>query len=134
MSGSMKKLAAVAHDVGHHAQSALSWLHPHLGEAALAERRSVVSLDLAAPEPYPEAVAEYEPLRLALRGLREKYQEILAGYDLSASDVHSALLEFEFPLAQDLHSCRVGVLLRAANGKQYRAQLDLPGELRVPTA
>jgi hypothetical protein len=129
---SLKKLAAVAHDIGHHAQSALSWVHPHLGEAAHAAGRRVVTVHLGALPPVVDVPEISDGLKLALPGLHAKFIEILARYGLNREVVASLTLEFEFP--GDPFSSRVGVELLATNGRRFVAQLDLPGEIRVPTA
>jgi hypothetical protein len=131
---SIKRLQAAAHDIGHHAQSGLSYLHPYLCEMAIATGLTHARIDLLRERPYPEALPEHGPLRLAVGVLREKFVHILAGYGLERALVASVTLEFSFPRERDCYSSRVSVRVVSASGREFRAQLDLPGELRIPTA
>jgi hypothetical protein len=53
-----------------------------------------MSVDLLDVEPCPPAFRGIEPLRLSLRGLREKLETILASEDFSLTDLSSAQLTF----------------------------------------
>jgi hypothetical protein len=66
---SLKTLQSVAHDIAHHAQSSLGWLHPHLSQACRAAGRTTVQIRLTDADPYPQLLEPMEPLRLALLGL-----------------------------------------------------------------
>jgi len=98
---SLKKLQAVAHDIAHHAQSSLSWIHPHLGEACAEAGVLDTSVELLMSS-RPRGLAARKPLELALSSLREKFFEMLSTYGLSREDVRAVRLEFRFsPLPRD---------------------------------
>ncbi len=92
---SLKKLQAVAHDIAHHAQSSLSWIHPHLGEACAEAGVLDTSVELLMSS-CPRGLAARKPLELALSSLREKFFEMLSTYGLSREDVRAVRLEFRF--------------------------------------
>lgn len=90
-------LAGVAHDIGHHAQSGLAWLYPHLGEACQSADQPSVTIDLLSERPYPSSIPEREPLVLALEALRSTFIRLLEQYGFQLSDLTAASLEFTFP-------------------------------------
>jgi hypothetical protein len=118
--GSLKKLQAVAHDIAHHAQSSLSFVHPHLGEACSEAGVLDVSIELLDVAPYPTGLSERAPLTLALGALHQRFLELLSRYDLSAADLSGARLEFRFkPERRDHYSCHVRSVLTAKSGRVY---------------
>ena len=116
---SLKKLQAVAHDIAHHAQSSLSWIHPHLGEACAEAGVLDTSVELLMSS-CPRGLAVRKPLELALSSLREKFFEMLSTYGLSREDVSAVRLEFRFsPLPRDNFSCAVRSVITARTGRVY---------------
>ncbi|WP_263772682.1 hypothetical protein [Propionivibrio soli] len=53
-----------------------------------------MQVNLLAADPCPPQFAEIEPLRLSLKGLREKFEAILAAEGFSVSDLSLATLCF----------------------------------------
>jgi len=116
---SQKQLQAIAHDLGHHAQSGLSWLHPHIGEETRrAGRRSVV-MDLLSEPPYPEGIAQYEPLAMACRALREWFGELIRKYGYERSDIASVTIRFSFSPHVDNYSCGVTASVTSSTGREF---------------
>ena len=116
---SLKKLQAVAHDIAHHAQSSLSWLHPHLGEACAEAGVLDASVELLTT-PYPPGLAARKPLETALVSLREKFLDLLNNYGLGPGDVTAVRLEFRFnPQPRDNFSCSVRSVITARTGRVY---------------
>ena len=116
---SLKKLQAVAHDIAHHAQSSLSWLHPHLGEACADAGVLDTSVELLT-SPYPPGLAARKPLEAALVSLREKFLDLLTNYGLGPADVTAVRLEFRFsPPPRDNFSCAVRSVITARTGRVY---------------
>jgi hypothetical protein len=93
----LDRLNGVAHDIGHHAQSGLSWLYPHLGEACRDAGVLVAAVDLVHDAPYPEDLPERRPLALALCAMRGKLASILERHGFALEDLVEARLEFTFP-------------------------------------
>src|SRR6266516_1415231 len=93
---SLKPLNGVAHDIAHHAQSGLSWLHPHIGEMCRKAGVNKAVVEITESQPYPPGLERYKPLELALESLHKKLLEILQKQSLSLADVASLQLEFTF--------------------------------------
>jgi hypothetical protein len=105
---SLKPLNGIAHDLAHHAQSGLSWLHPHLGQVCREAGVSVAVVELATPSPYPLGLPKSPPLVLALVGLHQKLVDLLSIKSLSLEDISSLELTFAFsPNRTDDFSCEV---------------------------
>jgi hypothetical protein len=122
--GSLKNLQAVAHDLGHHAQSGLAYLFPHLGQVCLAAHTLEADVDLLAEQPYPSGLPQHGPLSLALASLRRRFFEILAKYDLEPDDVVAVQLHFMFPPAPRDHSIyAVRSSVTARSGRVYERAL-----------
>ena len=90
-------LAGVAHDIGHHAQSGLACLYPHLGQACESAGTLSATIDLLSERPYPVGLPQREPLWLALGALRETFIHLLETHGFLLSDLTVASLEFTFP-------------------------------------
>lgn len=76
---SLKQLQGVAHNIAHHSQSSLSWLHPHLGQACDHAGVTAADLELLAAQPYPSGLPTHEllprlkPLEMVLQALQAKF-------------------------------------------------------------
>lgn len=122
-------LNGVAHDIAHHAQSGLSWLYPHLGEACREAGATSTTVDLARPQPYPKGLPIREPLLLALGALRQTLASLLEKHGFSLGDLAEAELEFRFPEAYgdgSLYSVRSRLVCR---GRTFERYLPIIGEL-----
>jgi hypothetical protein len=103
----LDRLNGVAHDLGHHAQSGLSWLYPHLGRACQEAGVRAVAIDLMTPAPYPSELRFHEPLASALQSLRGKFIEILGKHGQSTDRITVAQRESAFRQATEMvHSTR----------------------------
>lgn len=120
----MKVLQSVAHDVAHHAQSSISWLHPHVGQACRAAGQLEVEVQLTSTELYPPALPPMEPLRLALLGLRDRFWRIVAAHKLEESVVKEASLLFRFSEGRnDDYLSEVTGRVTGSNGRTYEARV-----------
>ena len=117
---SERQLNGVAHDIAHHAVSALSWLHPSLSQACRASKVDNVLLDLTQDPKYPQGFLVSKPLGLATNGLKEWYRELLGKKNFSEADVQSVTLEFSFsPDRQDDYTCSCRCRLVTTHGKEF---------------
>lgn len=89
-----KRLRSVCHSIAHHAVSGLSYVHPHVVCACRHAGASCMQVNLLAADPCPPQFAEIAPLRSSLKGLREKFETILAIEEFSLSDLSLATLCF----------------------------------------
>jgi hypothetical protein len=117
-----RALTGVAHNIAHHAQSGLSWLHPHLFNACRNAGLQHVRIDLLQSDPYPTGLPAVEPLRLALVSLQLKFWEILARERFARATVESVSLDVQFPAAGgDGYSCAVHATVTATDGQTYQS-------------
>ena len=117
---SSKHFKGVAYDVIHHAESGLSYLHPHLGEACEEVKINEVTIDLLARDSYPESLPIKQPLKLALNALHEKMKEIVEKKNLPFSSIVRFDLLFKFdPNRSDNYLCQIKSELELNNGKVY---------------
>ena len=118
---STNELSGVAHNLAHHSQSSLSWLHPHLGQVCRLAGVAKIEIALLDPDPYLPVLPQVRPLKLALQGLQAKFWELMDKQQIPRSSVHSVRLEFQFvPEDTDNYSCSVHAAITAANGKVFR--------------
>lgn len=120
---SLKLLAGLAHDFGQHAQTALSGLHPHLGEACRSARIHGVELDLATDAPDPVGVSVSEPLRTGIGSIRRQFSAMLGARGFSAADIQSAVLICRFTGGGDDYSVAVRVAIIGHDGHTYSHDL-----------
>ncbi|MBX3658788.1 MAG: hypothetical protein KF740_10170 [Ramlibacter sp.] len=130
---SIKRLSSVCHSAAHHAVSALSYVHPHLGQACNAAGLESSAVDLLAEDIYPSSLPRVEPLALALTGLKARFGEILASEGFAPSDLHRAALHFEFaPGLPDYFCRRCSAVVEATNGKSFMHAVDGLGASVMP--
>jgi hypothetical protein len=117
---SYKHLSGLAHDIAHHAQSGLSYLHPHLGKACAVAGIESVEVDLTSWLPYPRGVPFRLPLFRALGALRRTFVRLMKGNGYKWGDVTSVILVFSFPRRPiQPWLCDVEARITAANGKTF---------------
>ena len=127
---SIKVLKSVAHNIAHHAQSFLSWLHPHMGEACRLASVTSADLELLRAQPYPLMLPRSEPLEIALLGLQTKFWEILHLTGLPRESVQSVRLEFFFSQSRtDDYSCAVRAVITASDGKIFDKRIAEVGSV-----
>ena len=113
-------LAGVAHDIAHHAASALSYLSPHLALALRAAHQPTTQMDLLDPAPYPALVAKNPPLRSALAALHVTAMRILQTHGLQAADLSSMMFHATpAPWDQQGYGLHTRMVIVARNGKVF---------------
>ena len=118
--GRIAVLAGVAHDIAHHAASALSYLSPHLSLALRAAHQPTTRMDLLDPAPYPALVAEQAPLRSALAALHATALRILQTHGLQAADLSSMVFHATpAPWDQQGYGLHTRVVIVARSGKVF---------------
>ncbi|SRR5690554_6282571 len=125
---SSKRLSSVSHSIAHHAVSGLSYVHPHLKQAAKAHAEETVFINLLADEPCPQRFSGIAPLKAALNSLKLRFIEILKSEGFSESELRAAVLMFEFPekYADDYCSNCHSLLVHTA-GKNYAHAVNYMG-------
>lgn len=118
--GRIAVLAGVAHDIAHHAASALSYLSPHLALALRAAHQPTTQMDLLDPAPYPALVAEHPPLRSALAALHVTALRILQTHGLQVADLGSMVFHATpAPWDQQGYGLHTRMVIVARNGKVF---------------
>jgi len=119
----LKELGCVAHNLAHHSQSSLSWLHPHLAKACWKAGIEGVSFDLLPNNPYPPGLPDSKPLRLALASLRDWFLGQLDHLGHDRSTVRRAILTFRFRNDDGFNSA-VAATIETNAGKEYSGKVD----------
>jgi len=113
-------LAGVAHDIAHHAASALSYLSPHLSLALRAAHQPTTQMDLLDPAPYPALVAEHPPLRSALAVLHVTALRILQTHGLQVADLSSMVFHATpAPWDQQGYGLHTRMVIVARSGRVF---------------
>jgi hypothetical protein len=118
-----KVFRGIAHDLAHHAQSGLGWVHPHLAQACRQAGVSRVQLELLVPSPYPSGLPRLGPLEKALGALKAWFEDLVARLGHDINQIASTILEFSFREGEDYNSA-VKAAISMNNGKKYAAEVD----------
>jgi hypothetical protein len=130
---SSKRLSSVSHSIAHHAVSSLSYVHPHLRQAASKLSEALVIVDLLADEPCPKRYLSIEPVRLSLNVLKSRFCEILQSEGFEYSDLVFAGVMFEFTAEfPDDYCSNCHALLISKNEREYRSSVNYMGETILP--
>lgn len=125
---SQKRLNSICHSIAHHAVSGISYIHPHVLQACRAAGLTQMVVSLLDSEPCPESFRGIEPLRLSLRGLRMRFEEILAAEGFSVTDLTEASLTFSpDPQFSDDYCTICHSHLTSSMGRSYEHTIDCLG-------
>lgn len=124
---SHKRLKSVAQSSAHHAVSALSFVHPHLGQACEEAGLDSIDIYLSDNEPCPERFLKIEPLKLALNALKETFYGLVATEGFEPKDIESAKMVFEFKHGQLDHYCSVCTATLVSASKTYQSKVNYLG-------
>ena len=128
---SQKRLSSICQSIAHHAVSGISYIHPHVLQACRSARLKEIAVSLLDSEPCPELFRHLEPLRLSLRGLRTRFEEILATEGFSLADSAEATLTFSpDPQVSDDYSTICRSRLTSNTGRSYMHTIDTLGQSR----
>lgn len=126
----VKELLGVAHDLAHHSQSGLSFLHPHLARVCRQAGVHEAEFDLCASAAYPRDLPMFEPLHFAIASLQAWLSDLLVRLGHDRATLRSAVLRFQFRSGDDYNSS-VRATIGAVGGKQYVATLNFIGSPRT---
>ena len=115
---SQKRLAAVAHNIGHHATSGLCYVIPHLFRASAAVEELTPTLDLLSANPLPTHITPDRPLTLSATALQETFIGILRKAGFGPEQLTAATLSFSFAPTWP-NTPRVVIVLSNAQGRHY---------------
>ena len=130
---SVKRLNSVAHGIAHHSVTALSHLHPHLGQACSDANKEEVTIDLLADPPYPDWFQCRKPLAIGLATLKETFQTMLQAEHFPIADVTDAFLIFHFDNKYgDWQYASCEATITSAQGEVFKRSIDFTGEIEHP--
>jgi hypothetical protein len=128
---SQKRLNSICRSIAHHAVSGISYIHPHMLQACRAAGQPHMTVSLLESEPCPESFRGIEPLRLSLRALRKRFEEILAAEGFSVADLAEASLTFSpDPQFSDDYCTVCHSRLTSHTGRSYEHTIDCLGQPR----
>lgn len=107
------------HSTAHHAESALSYLHPHLGQLCASIDRNQIGLDLltGALAPAPSRIPR--TVKLSAQALCQRFGDILRSEHIDDSWLSEAVAEFVFYGATWPDGCIVKV--KTVDGREVEA-------------
>ncbi len=129
MARSVKRLRSVVHSTAHHAESFLSYVHPHLGEVCLALHLKQITLDLLTGTFYPVPIEIPRPLELSAKRLCERFAEIMAAEGLAVPWLTRATAEFFFSQATYPDACLV--VATTQEGRSIEANVSMGRKRKV---
>ena len=122
---SRRLFKGVAHDLAHHAQSGLSYMHPHVVRNCKAYSLGEVTAELLSGSPWPAAFRPSKPLRLATSALQETLNGFIRRQGLDPDDLTSANVTFQLVPSKDDWTTIVSSRLQLKNGKSYHASIPV---------
>jgi hypothetical protein len=120
---SARGLRGIAHNLAHHTQSSVSWVHPHLAQVCHAAGVDEATVELLRPNAYPVGLSESEPLRFALDGLRSWFFDLLARHGYEEVALESVMLNVRFR-GRDEYDSAVGVTIVTRERKVFAGSVD----------
>lgn len=105
-----KRVRSLIHSIAHHGVSALSWLHPRLGEECKSQGLGFILIDLLDGLILTEEFIASNETLLAVKELSENFKRIAKVEALEVADLAHAKLEFQFRKGRWPSSCQVDVI------------------------
>ena len=128
---SSKRINSVAHSTAHHAVSGLCYVNPHLRAACTRVGKKSCSINLLAKEPCPHDFQQFEPIRLSIGALKNKFLEILSAEGFGVEDLSEATLIYEFPQFMDDYCSNCAVRLKTVSGYSAMRAVDYFGRTGI---
>lgn len=125
----MKRLRSVVHSVGHHAESGLSFVHPHLGELCKSLAIPSAQIDLLTGSVLLEGVSLPEPVTLSASALSQTFRKLLAKEGVEAAFLDSATIEFDFRGLRYSRACLVTCVTE--DGRTLQDAVSMGGRAKV---
>ena len=124
---SSKRLRSVLHSLAHHGVSAMSFLHPRLGEYAKDNQLDAIAIDLIDISVISEAEVASGRIKRASQALRRKFQSILVSENISIDEIASAKIVFFIKNTHWPSGCFVRAT--TTEGRDFEVAVDRIGNL-----
>ena len=104
-----KRVRSLIHSIAHHGVSALSWLHPRLGEECKSQDLDSMLINLLDGMIITQGVLASKETILGAKELSENFKRIAKVEGLELPDLVYAKIEFQFGKGRWPSSCQVDV-------------------------
>ena len=91
-----KRARSVIHSIAHHGVSALSWLHPRLGEECANQNLEYIVINLLEAAVSTNGFAASEETKSAINSLKETFLKIAASEGIDITELAEATIKFGF--------------------------------------
>ena len=118
----IKRARSVIHSVAHHGVSALSWLHPKLGEEGKEQNFDEISYNFCSSKITTEGFLPSLETSNAFSSLQETFERISATEKVFISEINDANITFGFYKGAWPNYCICS--LTSKNGKVVKVKVD----------
>jgi hypothetical protein len=91
-----KRARSVIHSIVHHGVSALSWLHPRLGEECANQNLEYIEINLLEAAVSTNGFTASEETKSAINSLKETFSKIAASEGIDITELAEATIKFGF--------------------------------------
>ena len=123
----IKRLRSAAHSVAHHGVSALSFLHPRLGEECKRNNHASVEIDLLSGILLCDTSRFTHETIKASKSLSRTFKDLLIVEKIDVKDIKNAIIEFHFIRGKWPSSCEIVVAI--ADGRDVHCKVDQFGNM-----
>jgi hypothetical protein len=116
---SIKRLRSAVHSTAHHAESGLSYIHPHLGKLCASINRDEIGLNLLTGTLVPPPFRIPREVKLSTQALCKRFEGILRSEHLDSTWLSEAAAEFLFRGTTWPYGCIVKV--KTVDGREVEA-------------
>ncbi len=118
----VKRARSVIHSLAHHGVSALSWLHPKLGEESKEQKIVEVTYDFCNSQVITEGFKSSNETKNAFAALQQTFERIASGEKIYLSQLNSASITFGFKQGRWPNYCIC--CLTSKNGNSIQVKTD----------
>ncbi|MCJ8331353.1 MAG: hypothetical protein HRT89_04290 [Lentisphaeria bacterium] len=126
---SYKRLKSITQSIAHHSSSALSFVHPHLGEECKKQNRTSITVDFTSKDICEDSFLKIEEINLSLHNLKETFYDLITKEGFECSDVKSAILIFTFmELETDPYWNNCTAHIKSKDNREYEYEVSCVGK------
>jgi len=129
-----KRLKSIAQSFAHHSASALSFVHPHLGETCKQNKLTGVQIHLLKTPMCSATFSTVKAIRLSLENLRKTFFELTEKEGIEQKLIESVVVTFQFDqLATDCYWNTCTVRLTTQESRTFEATVNCVGKTLTQT-
>jgi len=118
----IKRARSVIHSIAHHGVSALSWLHPTLGEECKSQNLESIGFNLTSGKFISKEFISSEETKNAFETLRETFSKIAESEGIDLSFIEKSTIVFGFERDEWPSYCLCG--LNLSDGREISIKVD----------